>query len=73
MDRNPQKFKQRYCTVLLLYYNSKQNIPYNWPTGSQQVLSSICTIKLEYVTKGDIVVYCIQYCFRFKTAFSLVS
>ena len=31
-----------YCTVLLLYYNSKQNIPYNWPTGSQQVVSSIC-------------------------------
>ena len=33
-----------YCTVLLLYYNSKQNIPYNWPTGSQQVHSSICVI-----------------------------
>ena len=33
-----------YCTVLLLYYNSKQNIPYNWPTGYQQVLSSICII-----------------------------
>ena len=49
MDRKPQKFNphkiiQRYCTVLLLYYNSKQNIPYNWPTGSQQVLSSICVI-----------------------------
>ena len=29
---------------LLLYYNSKQNIPYNWPTGSQQVLNSICVI-----------------------------
>ena len=34
MDRNPQKFnpykiKQQYCTVLLLYCNSKQNIPYN--------------------------------------------
>ena len=44
MDRNPQKFnphkiKRRYYTVLLLYYNSKQNIPYSWPTGSQQVLS----------------------------------
>ena len=51
MDRNPRKFnlhkiKHIYCTVLLLYYNSKQNIPYNWPTGSQQVLSSICVISL---------------------------
>ena len=36
MDRNPRKFNphKQYCTVLLLYYNSKQNIPYNWPTGS---------------------------------------
>ena len=33
-DRNLRKFNphKRYCTVLLLYYNSKQNIPYNWPT-----------------------------------------
>ena len=42
MDRNSQKFnlhkiKHIYCTVLL-FYNSKQNIPYNWPTGSQKVL-----------------------------------
>ena len=50
MDRNPQKFNphKRYCTVLLLYYNSKQNIPYNWPTDSnsdyQQVLNFICVI-----------------------------
>ena len=46
MDRNPQKFNphKRYCTVLLLYYNSKQNIPYNWPTDSQQVLNLICVI-----------------------------
>ena len=51
MDRKPRKFNphkinQQYCTVLLLYYNVKQNIPYNWPTGSQQVnvLSSICAI-----------------------------
>ena len=49
MDRNPQKFnphkiKQQYCTVLSLYYNSKQNISYSWPAGSQQVLSSICVI-----------------------------
>ena len=34
MDKDPRKFnphkiKQRYCTVLLLYYNSSQNIPYN--------------------------------------------
>ena len=59
MDRNPRKFNphkiiQRYCTVLLLYYSSKQNIPYNWPTGSHQVLSSIWVIYLEYVTKGHI-------------------
>ena len=46
MDRNPQKFNphKRYCTVLLLYYNSKQNIPYNWSTDShsdyQQLLIS---------------------------------
>ena len=61
MDRNPRKFNphKRYCTVLLLYYNSKQNIPYNWPTGSQQVLSSICVIQLEYVTKGHIVMHTI--------------
>ena len=49
MDRNPRKFnlhkiKHIYCTVLLLYYNSKQNVPYNWPTDSQQVLSSMCVI-----------------------------
>ena len=54
MDRNPQKFNphKRYCTVLLLYYNSTQNIPYNWPTDShsdshsdsQQVLNFICVI-----------------------------
>ena len=32
MDRKPRKINphKRYCTVLLLYYNSKQNIPYNW-------------------------------------------
>ena len=41
MDRNPRKFNphKRYCTVLLLYYNSKQNIPYNWPT--EQILTRI--------------------------------
>ena len=66
MDRNPQKFNphkinQRYRTVLLLYYNSKQNLPYNWPTGSQQVLSSICVIYLEYVTKGHIVTHAILF------------
>ena len=66
MDRNPRKFnpheiKQRYCTVLLLYYNSKQNIPYNWPAGPQQILSSICVIKLEYITKGHIVMHTILY------------
>ena len=49
MDRKPRKFnlhkiKHIQRTILLLYYNSKQNIPYNWPTGSQQVLSSICVI-----------------------------
>ena len=46
MDRNPRKFNphKRYCTVLLLYYNSRQNIPYNWPTGFQQVLNFICVI-----------------------------
>ena len=40
-DRNPRKFNphKRYCTVLLLYYNSKQNIPYNWPT--EQILTRI--------------------------------
>ena len=54
MDRNPQKFNphkiKRYCTVLLLYYNSKQNIPFIWPTGSQQVLSSIMRylIRIRY-------------------------
>ena len=56
MDRNLRKFNLRkikhiYCTVLLLYYNSKQNIPYNWPTGSLQVLSFKCVIKLEYITR----------------------
>ena len=45
MDRNPRKFnlhkiKHNDCTVLLLYYNSKQNIPHNGPTGSQQLASS---------------------------------
>ena len=40
MDRNPQKFsphtiKQQYCTVLLLYYNSKQT----YLIIGQQVLS----------------------------------
>ena len=46
MDRNPRKVNphKRYCTVLLLYYNSKQNIPYNLPTDShsdyQQLLNS---------------------------------
>ena len=46
MDRNPRKFNphKRYCRVLLLYYNSKQNIPYNCPTDSQQVLNFICVI-----------------------------
>ena len=50
MDRNPRKFNphKRYCTVLLLYYNSKQNVPYNWPTDShsdyQQVLNLTCVI-----------------------------
>ena len=49
MDRNPRKFnlhkiKHIYCTVLLLYNNSKQNIPYNCPTGYQQFPSSICVI-----------------------------
>ena len=41
MDRNPRKFNphKRYCTVLLLYYNSKQNIPYNWPI--EQLLTRI--------------------------------
>ena len=41
MDRNPRKFNphKQYCTVLLLYYNSKQNIPYNWPT--EQILTRI--------------------------------
>ena len=41
MDRNPRKFNPHklYCTVLLLYYNSKQNIPYNWPT--EQILTRI--------------------------------
>ena len=52
---------KRYCTVLLLYYNSKQNIPYNWPAGSQQVLSSICVIKLKYVTKGHIPTHTILF------------
>ena len=30
-DKNLRKFNphKRYCAVLLLYYNSKQNIPYN--------------------------------------------
>ena len=46
MDRNPREVNphKRYCTVLLLYYNSKQNIPYNLPTDShsdyQQLLNS---------------------------------
>ena len=46
MDRNPQKFNPHKIKqyILYLYYNSKQNIPYNWPNGSQQVLSSICII-----------------------------
>ena len=54
MDRNPRKFnlhkiKHIYCTVLLLHYNSKQNIPSNWPTGSQQVLNSMCyLIRIHY-------------------------
>ena len=65
MDRNPRKINphKRYCTVLLLYYNSKQNIPYNWPTDShsdyQQLLNFICVISLEYVTKGHIATYTI--------------
>ena len=64
MDINPRKFnlhkiKHIYCTVLLLYYNSKQNIPYNCPTGSQQVLSFICVIELEYITKGHIATHTI--------------
>ena len=50
MDRNPQKVNphKRYCTVFVLYYNSTQNIPYNWPTDShldyQQLLNFICVI-----------------------------
>ena len=46
MDRNPRIFNphKRYYTALLLYYNSKQNIPYNCPTDSQQVLNFICVI-----------------------------
>ena len=62
MDRNPRKFNphKRYYTILLLYYNSKQNIPYNWPTDShldyQQVLNFICVI---YVTKGHIATHTI--------------
>ena len=55
MDRNPRNFnphkiKQRYCTVLLLYYNSKQKhtVAYNWPADSQQVLSSILLIRIRY-------------------------
>ena len=41
MDRNPRKFNphKRYCRVLLLYYNCKENIPYNWPT--EQILTRI--------------------------------
>ena len=41
MDRNPRKFNphKRYCRVLLLYYNGKENIPYNWPT--EQILTRI--------------------------------
>ena len=31
---------QFYCYVTI----ANKNIPYNWPTGSQQVLSSICII-----------------------------
>ena len=58
--------------LLLLYYNSKQNIPYNWPTGSQQVLSSICIIYLEYVTKGHIAMHTI-FVLNLKWLFSLVS
>ena len=61
MDRNPRKFNphKQYCTVLLLYHNSKHNIPYNWTTYSQQVLNFICVILLEHVTKGRIVTYTI--------------
>ena len=50
MDSNPRKFNphKQYCTVLLLHCNSKQNIPYNWPTDShsdyQQLLNFICVI-----------------------------
>ena len=46
MDSNPRKFNphKRYCTVLLLYYNSEQNIPYNWPT--EQILTRIISMFL---------------------------
>ena len=40
----PTKLNNDTAQFLLLYYNSIKYIPYNWPTGSQQVLSSICVI-----------------------------
>ena len=49
MDRNPKNFNphklnnnavQFYCYITIV----NKNIPYNWPAGSQQVLSSICSI-----------------------------
>ena len=46
---------QFYCYITIV----NKNIPYNWSAGSQQVLSSICVISLEYVTKGYIVMHTI--------------
>ena len=45
---------QFYCYITIV----NKNIPYNWPTGSQQVLSSI---RLEYVTKGHIATHTILF------------
>ena len=68
MDRKPRKFnphkiKQQYCTIFCYITIVNNNIPYNWPTSSQQVnvLSSICTIYLEYVTKDHIVMHTIMF------------
>ena len=46
MDSNPRNFNPHKLNkdTVQLYYNSTQKIPYNWPVGSQQSLSSICII-----------------------------
>ena len=65
MDRNPRNLiptqlsnniVQFYC-----YTTIGNKTPYNWPACSQQVLSSICIILLEYVTKGHIVTQTILF------------